>query len=955
MHRYSMGSGKMTVNHKNELVAKVHDGTLEQEVHDAVAYCQATVVKEDWLIPSGTATAFNTPKEIKAKLFGAGYSPDETKFGGVLGWLDLGDRSKPITDMDVGRMRWAAETLDETQKYGKILGDIAVRAEFPASESWTPSMLRRVDLDATIDVVCLSLYWHKPKNPDAEHPLKNLCRDLVFCAQKVGQGVDLDVERFKRRYDEEKQRAVMGQTAWRYALDLRDMVKNAESQRGGKSDAELCAAVLSKQTSLAGDWKADTCARYLSVASKISDKCKKLMMRWELSFQRAALLDTITLLRAASTAAATATDFEIIVETLFFEQVCKLRRSIAPKGRGHATDATNVMRGILLRRAFFTYLKQIFPKLADSIQSFGTWTWFHEEYGVTETGHLKQTLPDDTDDDPDEPSKDVCSSSKDPSRFVSKEKLRKLAMNVAKCKHDWAFSQLAKSQGHATSLDLSADSMRTLRAKVQEVWTDYLVEFPPEAAPKEIPSATLDQSMNNPQQGTQIRTSNQIDNEHDYKVGLAAWGKQCEDAVKESVEDFINSTIVLITCEYETGPIENRLKKIPFMNEPGRKLFLYESMLRDPLDWASVKRNKRSVWAGAKVTMELNQAGDEAGDTLAVVKNIYQTFRTERASDNLSEDIVAVTVPGRNGDAPQNEILNTAWKSLKALGNKHIGPKVGSIRVSQDDVLSQVYTRGIWNRPPEHHFVFTYQANPSDSAQRKRMRYLKDNARMGDTFFNEWPVPMFMPSQMPKVTMAEHDQIFAHDTATDEGDENGAGAAMLNDLGDKVLPFPREFHVKLFQECIHVWGIEVGVVVWTGSGQSLLAFIIERKRAVGIVKNAHQEKSVKDNLVQAVKTLGLAPDRRPPKPHELVAWEQGLKVGGAAPMPKAATGDAGGNGAPTIVPPKPQGTPSVIPMPKATGTATPAATPAAVPEAVPAAAPNGLGPTLAAFGSSTLR
>eukprot|EP00974_Lingulodinium_polyedra_P078258 7577794-Lingulodinium_polyedra.AAC.1 len=62
---------------------------------------------------------------------------------------------------------------------------------------------------------------------------------------------------------------------------------------------------------------------------------------------------------------------------------------------------------------------------------------------------------------------------------------------------------------------------------------------------------------------------------------------------------------------------------------------------------------------------------------------------------------------------------------------------------------------------------------------------------MGDTFFNEWPVPMFQPSQMTKATMEEHDQIFSLDIAIDEGAEDGAGAAMLNDLGDKVMPFPR--------------------------------------------------------------------------------------------------------------------------------------------------------------------
>ena len=103
---------------------------------------------------------------------GATYSTDEVKFGGVLGILDLEDRAKGMSEMDVGRMRWACESLDESHKFSKILGDVMVRGEFPVTDAWQPAMLRRVDLDVAIDVVCLSLYWHKPLN-EQEHPLKD--------------------------------------------------------------------------------------------------------------------------------------------------------------------------------------------------------------------------------------------------------------------------------------------------------------------------------------------------------------------------------------------------------------------------------------------------------------------------------------------------------------------------------------------------------------------------------------------------------------------------------------------------------------------------------------------------------------------------------------------------------------------------------------------------------------
>ena len=60
----------------------------------------------------------------------------------------------------------------------------------------------------------------------------------------------------------------------------------------------------------------------------------------------------------------------------------------------------------------------------------------------------------------------------------------------------------------------------------------------------------------------------------------------------------------------------------------------------------------------------------------------------------------------------------------------------------------------------------------------------------GDTHFNEWPVTMYQLAQMSTITTTEHEAIFALDTAIDEGAEDGAGAAMVNDLGDIVVPFP---------------------------------------------------------------------------------------------------------------------------------------------------------------------
>ena len=212
---------------------------------------------------------------------------------------------------------------------------------------------------------------------------------------------------------------------------------------------------------------------------------------------------------------------------------------------------------------------------------------------------------------------------------------------------------------------------------------------------------------------------------------------------------------------------------------------------------------------------------------------------------------------------------------------------------------------------------------------------------MAGTCFNQWPVPLLQVSQMAKTTQAEHDQIFKDDdVAEDEGGADGSGEAILTELGDKLVPFPHEYPTKLWQEFIHVWDSDVGVLFQPGSGLALLAFVIERKRAVGLMKNKAHKDFAMSTLKNAVKTLGLAPDTRPPKPAALTAWESSRSLPAKqATVPKPPAPPAGlGFGPSVAMPPAPaEPLPSSIPMPPAP----------------PAGA--GSGPELAAFGSAPLR
>ena len=148
------------------------------------------------MTPLGQSAATTTPKAVLS-IMKQTLAPDSVKFGGCFGMLNLEDRIKPFDELDIGRMRWACEVLDETRKVSKVLGDIVVRADVPDTDTFQAAALRRVERDADIDVVILSIYWHRPAKENEEHPLKDFCRDVIFSAQRVGQGLELDIDRFK--------------------------------------------------------------------------------------------------------------------------------------------------------------------------------------------------------------------------------------------------------------------------------------------------------------------------------------------------------------------------------------------------------------------------------------------------------------------------------------------------------------------------------------------------------------------------------------------------------------------------------------------------------------------------------------------------------------------------------------------------------------------------------------
>ena len=116
MRRFVKGpaTANMELQHTSRLIASVHAGTLQQELQASVHYCTEKTREEAWMTPLGQSVANTTPNAVLS-IMNQTFAPDAVKFGGCFGMLNLEDRIKPFDELDVDRVRWACQVLDETR------------------------------------------------------------------------------------------------------------------------------------------------------------------------------------------------------------------------------------------------------------------------------------------------------------------------------------------------------------------------------------------------------------------------------------------------------------------------------------------------------------------------------------------------------------------------------------------------------------------------------------------------------------------------------------------------------------------------------------------------------------------------------------------------------------------------------------------------------------------------
>ena len=148
----------------------------------------------------------------------------------------------------------------------------------------------------------------------------------------------------------------------------------------------------------------------------------------------------------------------------------------------------------------------------------------------------------------------------------------------------------------------------------------------------------------------------------------------------------------------------------------------------------------------------------------------------------------------------------------------------------------------------------------------------------GDSYFNKWQVPLIQVNLLPQMDEVLYDKLFEAEIQTDRleadpGDDDGYDA--FGECQQKhVIPFPHEYHPLLTKEEIHIFKADVVFDLAVGSGYRMLAVIEMNLKGVGCCKTQAQKEWVYSNLLRWVREKRLVTFTAPPKPAEILDYEQ---------------------------------------------------------------------------------
>ena len=233
-------------------------------------------------------------------------------FSGRLAQLKL--NSHAVGDsIDPGKCEAILSKINTVQDITEAIGPIIVNLDMVTLESTCVhapnNSFVRANKDAEVVAACLCLYACKDDNTVGP-AIEGVLNDLVFDGRLCGTGSAFTLFKIALLEKEESQRDVIGASGARKCLMVISLVEEAKAEKRDancNTEVDIIMKILKEDGRPAAatlkSWSVDTARRFVMVGRRIKPlEIQRLIGLWEYHEKRNALIDSITILRAATQA-----------------------------------------------------------------------------------------------------------------------------------------------------------------------------------------------------------------------------------------------------------------------------------------------------------------------------------------------------------------------------------------------------------------------------------------------------------------------------------------------------------------------------------------------------------------------------------------------------------------------------------------------------------------------------
>jgi hypothetical protein len=333
-----------------------------------------------------------------------------------------------------------------------------------------------------------------------------------------------------------------------------------------------------------------------------------LLQRWEFLEKRKVLVDNISILRQTVSATSTDADLVYALQHLFLQHRSGMRTALTCNSK-NVLNTSNVVKAILVRRAIYVHLTNTFPKCADAIEEYASFTFYKTHKSVDITGlRIGGDCSDGGDadagadgggdggDDVADGADDAAPPTGPNSVHYSRQLLIKFCHALASGRHERTLIKMCKDITTNT-LDLTSPNAKPIKDVIASVLAYYTNDY---AVVADKPSVVVHASL-----GSNVSVQVVADELTDvtYKEKLSAWEQHVKKYEEDRCNEYLHSHMlgyVIDNCDDDGTRVAGKVKKLIDAAGVGkgvkRKLFLHDELTARPADWKKAKKERRSVF-----------------------------------------------------------------------------------------------------------------------------------------------------------------------------------------------------------------------------------------------------------------------------------------------------------------------------------------------------------------------